>query len=66
MIMMTETAANFSMKPIRISGMVLRPPYFNMDWSLSDIDVDINWIGAYQKKKNKLIFIDNMRHELSH
>ena len=49
MIMMTETS-NFSMKPIRISGMVLRPPYFNMDWSLSDIDVDINWIGAYQKK----------------
>ena len=49
MIMMTETS-NFSMKPIRISGMVLRPPYFNMDWSLSDIYVDINWIGAYQKK----------------
>ena len=65
MIMMTETA-NFSMKPIRISGMVPRPPYFNMDWSLSDIDADINWIVAYQKKKNKVIFIDNMRHELSH
>ena len=46
--------------------MVLRPPYFNMDWLLSDIDVDINWIGAYLKKKNKVIFIDNMRHELSH
>jgi len=52
MIMMTETA-NFSMKPIRISGMVPRPPYFNMDWSLSDIDADINWIVAYQKKKKK-------------
>jgi len=51
MIMMTEKrATTTSMKPIRVCGMVLRPPYFNMDWSLSDIDVDINWIGAYQKK----------------
>ena len=33
-----------------VSGMVLKPPYFNMNWSLNDIDVDINWIGAYQKK----------------
>ena len=49
MVMMTETEAT-SMKPIRISGMVLKPPYFNMNWSLNDIDVDINWIGAYQKK----------------
>ena len=49
MLMMTETEAT-SMKPIRISGMVLKPPYFNMNWSLNDVDVDINWIGAYQKK----------------
>jgi 2-polyprenyl-6-hydroxyphenyl methylase/3-demethylubiquinone-9 3-methyltransferase len=49
MLMMTETEAT-SMKPIRISGMVLKPPYFNMNWSLNYVDVDINWIGAYQKK----------------
>ena len=40
------------MKQIALSGMVLRPPFINMQWSLNPSDTDINWIGAYQKKSN--------------
>ena len=38
------------MKQIALSGMVLRPPFVNMQWSLNPSDTDINWIGAYQKQ----------------
>jgi ubiquinone biosynthesis O-methyltransferase len=39
-----------SMKQVALSGMVLRPPFLNMQWSLNPTDTDINWIGAYQKQ----------------
>lgn len=40
-----------SMQQIAVSGMVLKPPFFNMQWYLNPSDTDINWIGAYQKQK---------------
>lgn len=39
-----------SMQQIAVSGMVLKPPFVNMQWYLNPSDTDINWIGAYQKK----------------
>ena len=41
---------NSSMRNVALSGMVLRPPFINMQWSLNPSDTDINWIGAYQKE----------------
>ncbi|KAL3783552.1 hypothetical protein HJC23_008183 [Cyclotella cryptica] len=38
-----------SMKQVLLSGMVLRPPFIDMQWSLNYTDTDVNWIGAYQK-----------------
>jgi ubiquinone biosynthesis O-methyltransferase len=38
-----------SMRQVALSGMVLSPPFINMQWSLNPSDTDINWIGAYQK-----------------
>ena len=43
-------AGNSSMRNVSLSGMVLRPPFINMQWSLNPSDTDINWIGAYQKE----------------
>lgn len=43
-------ACSSSMKQVSLSGMVLRPPFINMQWSLNPSDTDINWIGAYQKE----------------
>ena len=40
------------MRPIAIAGMVIEPPFVNMRWSLDASDVDVNWIGAYQKRAN--------------
>jgi ubiquinone biosynthesis O-methyltransferase len=40
-----------SMTPIAISGMVIEPPFVDMRWSLDASDVDVNWIGAYQKSE---------------
>jgi len=37
-----------TMKQIAVNGMVVNP--LNMEWSLDASDVDVNWIGAYQKK----------------
>ncbi|KAL7543368.1 hypothetical protein ACHAXR_012715 [Thalassiosira sp. AJA248-18] len=42
--------SNSSMKQIALSGMVIEPPYLNMQWYLDPLDVDVNWIGAYQKQ----------------
>ena len=38
------------MKQIALSGMVLQPPFINMEWKLDGTDTDVNWIGAYQKQ----------------
>jgi ubiquinone biosynthesis O-methyltransferase len=40
------------MKQIALSGMVIDPPFVNMNWSLDASDVDVNWIGAYQKQRS--------------
>jgi len=47
-MIVSESASN--MKQIAINGMVIEPPFINMNWSLDDTDTDVNWIGAYQKK----------------
>lgn len=39
------------MKQIALSGMVLQPPFINMEWKLDGRDTDVNWIGAYQKQQ---------------
>jgi len=39
-----------TMEQIALSGMVIKPPFVNMQWSLEAMDVDVNWIGAYQKQ----------------
>lgn len=38
-------------KPIHVTGMVINaPPFFGKwDWRLDESDVDINWIGTYEK-----------------
>lgn len=38
------------MERIALSGMVIQPPFVNLQWSLDASDVDVNWIGAYQKQ----------------
>lgn len=42
-----------SMKPIDRRGMVLNPPFVNMDWRLCNEDTDVNWIAAYQREENR-------------
>lgn len=39
-----------SMRQVSVSGVVLKPPFVNMQWYLHPLDTDINWIGAYQKQ----------------
>ncbi|KAK1737335.1 ubiquinone biosynthesis O-methyltransferase [Skeletonema marinoi] len=39
------------MTQIALSGMVLQPPFINMEWKLDGSDTDVNWIGAYQKEQ---------------
>eukprot|EP00985_Skeletonema_marinoi_P011750 scaffold5581_cov156-Skeletonema_marinoi.AAC.19 len=39
------------MTQIALSGMVLQPPFINMEWRLDGSDTDVNWIGAYQKEQ---------------
>ena len=42
------------LEPINVSGMVLsRPPFCgNWDWKIDPMDTDVNWIGAYRKKRS--------------
>lgn len=37
-------------RQIGLSGMVLKPPFVTMEWYLNHSDLDVNWIGAYQKQ----------------
>lgn len=39
-----------TLKQVGLSGMVIKPPYVNLEWSLDPLDIDVNWIGAYQKQ----------------
>ena len=40
------------MKVLDVCGMVLKPPFVNMTWTLDGNDTDVNWIGAYRKEKS--------------
>lgn len=46
-----EKNLNGRMKQIALCGMVLQPPFINMEWKLDGSDTDVNWIGAYQKQQ---------------
>lgn len=35
------------LREVNLSGMVLKPPFFDLRWELNTLDTDINWIGAY-------------------
>jgi len=50
-MIVSESGSN--MKQIAINGMVIEPPFINMNWSLDDTDTDVNWVGAYQKNTNQ-------------
>jgi len=39
--------SEYGLKEVELSGMLLRPPFFDMSWELNKSDVDVNWIGAY-------------------
>jgi ubiquinone biosynthesis O-methyltransferase len=49
--MKNESNGRTRMKQIALSGMVLQPPFINMEWKLDGSDTDVNWIGAYQKQQ---------------
>lgn len=44
---------NATMKQVALNGMVIEPPFVNLQWSLDPSDVDVNWIGAYQKQATR-------------
>jgi 2-polyprenyl-6-hydroxyphenyl methylase/3-demethylubiquinone-9 3-methyltransferase len=48
--MVCDNGNDLGMKQIALSGMVINPPFVNMNWSLNQLDTDVNWIGAYQKQ----------------
>ncbi len=50
--MVCDNGNDLGMKQIALSGMVFDPPFVNMTWSLDLLDVDVNWIGAYQKQSS--------------
>lgn len=33
-------------------GMVLRPPFYDLNWYLNENDFDVNWIGSYRYKRD--------------
>lgn len=51
----TNIMEGFGMERVDISGMVLsRPPLCgDWDWKLDPNDTDVNWIGAFRRKKRK-------------
>ena len=49
----TQIMDRFGMELVNVSGMVLsKPPICgDWDWKLDPHDTDVNWIGAYRRKK---------------
>ena len=41
------------MEVVDICGMVLKPPFVDMRWTLDRNDTDVNWIGAYRKRNDE-------------
>jgi ubiquinone biosynthesis O-methyltransferase len=37
----------YGLREVDMSGMVLKPPFYDLRWELDGSDVDVNWIGAY-------------------
>ena len=41
----------FDLVEIEKSGMILKPPFYDLRWYLDGNDFDVNWIGSYVHKK---------------
>ena len=37
----------YGLGEVDVSGMILKPPFFDLRWDLNKSDMDVNWIGAY-------------------
>lgn len=48
---MITSSKEAKMEVVDICGMVLKPPFIDMNWTLDRNDVDVNWIGAYRKEE---------------
>mmetsp|Transcript_3869 Transcript_3869/g.8235 ORF Transcript_3869/g.8235 Transcript_3869/m.8235 type:complete len:322 (-) Transcript_3869:176-1141(-) len=46
-----QMVGNYGLSGVGVSGMVIKPPYYDMRWKLDPNDTDINWIGAYMRKE---------------
>ncbi len=42
---------NYGLVEMDLSGMELKPPFYDLRWELNRMDTDINWIGAYGYNK---------------
>jgi len=41
----------FGMVESKKMGMVLRPPFYDLNWYLNENDLDVNWIGSYRYER---------------
>ena len=48
---MITSSKEAKMEVVDVCGMVLKPPFIDMKWTLDRNDTDVNWIGAYRKEK---------------
>ena len=37
----------FGLEEVNMTGMVLKPPFYDLRWEMNKLDTDVNWIGAY-------------------
>ena len=48
---MITSSKEAKMEVVDVCGMVLKPPFIDMNWTLDRNDTDVNWIGAYRKEE---------------
>ena len=48
---MISSSKEAKMEVVDVCGMVLKPPFVDMNWTLDRNDTDVNWIGAYRKEE---------------
>mmetsp|Transcript_13349 Transcript_13349/g.28978 ORF Transcript_13349/g.28978 Transcript_13349/m.28978 type:complete len:445 (+) Transcript_13349:62-1396(+) len=48
---MVTSVSSGHFEVVDVCGMVLAPPFVNMQWILDRNDVSVNWIGAYRRAK---------------
>ena len=48
---MITSSKEAKMEVMDVCGMVLKPPFIDMNWTLDRNDTDVNWIGAYRKEE---------------